>query len=486
MREGYNWKYGPFELVDRIGKDWFADKLKQEGIAVPPALAIAGNRPFFRVEKGAEQRLMFDFANGTAAYETEVRPEGTLSLSTIKKTSKPLLHNRSASLWDIGDGVVCLEFHSKGNSIDPLIFKLINDGIELVNDSKGKYKAMVVYNEDKDFSVGANLGLAQMGFMFAAHPLMKKLHLSGTVEQRVYKTLEEFIYQGQATYKALRNAHFPVIGAPAGMALGGGCEILLHCDAIQAHAETYMGLVESGVGLVPAWGGMTRYIERVQNTPGFKNGPLPRVKTAFEAVMLPQFSISTSGQDAQKKLWLRPGDGVTMNRDRLLADAKARALQMAPAYTPPKPATYRLPGSGTKHAINMALDDFYIKGDATYHDIVVGDVISKIASGGDTHVGKTLTENDILQMEREGIISLVKTRETQARIKHMLTTGKPLREAPRTDGKTTAELRANRADITLRRRDPDGKPLHGVDALNLKVMATLTNIAYRFIPELRR
>ncbi|MBU0800729.1 MAG: hypothetical protein KKA05_06960, partial [Alphaproteobacteria bacterium] len=258
------------------------------------------------------------------------------------------------------------------------------------------------------------------------------------------------------------------------------------CDSIQAHAETYMGLVEGGVGLVPAWGGMARYMERVQEAKGFKGGPFPRVKTAFEAIMLPQFSVSTSGQDAQKKLWLRPHDGITMNRDRLLADAKAKAVAMAPAYTPPKPATFILPGAGAKHAISMAIDDFYIKGDATYHDVVVADVISKIVSGGDTHVGKTLSENDILQLEREGIISLIHTDQTRKRIMHMLETNKPLREEPLAVDKTMAEIRANRADITLPRRDPDGQPLHGVDGMRLKMMATATNVLYRLIPQLRR
>ncbi|MBU0800240.1 MAG: NAD(P)-binding protein, partial [Alphaproteobacteria bacterium] len=226
MREGYNWKYGPFELVDRIGKDWFATKLAREGIAIPPALKLANGDPFFKTEKGVQHRMVFDFAANTAVYKPIEKPEGVLSLATLKATRKPLLTNRSASLWDIGDGVTCLEFHSKGNTLDPLIFKLINDSIELVNDSKGKYKAMVVYNDDKDFSLGANLGLAAAGFKAAASPHAKRFGLTGPIENRVYKMLEEFIYEGQATYKALRYAPFPVIGAPAGMAFGGGCEIL--------------------------------------------------------------------------------------------------------------------------------------------------------------------------------------------------------------------------------------------------------------------
>lgn len=487
MREGYNWKFGPFELVERIGKEWFARKLQEDGMALPPALRMAGSQPFFKTVQGVKYRMDFNFDSGVTGYRPVTKPEGVLSLATIKATRKPLLHNRSASLWDIGDGVVCLEFHSKGNTLDPLIFKLMNDTIDMIADSKGRYKAMVVYNDDKDFSLGANLGLAAIGFGMAAHPLARKTGLQKPMEGRVFKMLEEFIYEGQATYKALRYAPFPVVGAPAGMAFGGGCEILLHCDAIQAHAETYMGLVEGGVGLVPAWGGMARYMERVQDVKdGFKGGPFPRVKAAFEAIMLPQFAVSTSGLDAQKKLWLRPQDSVTMNRDRVLTDAKAKAVALVAGYQPPQPALYRLPGVSMKHAINMAIDDFYIKGDATWHDVAVADVISKIVTGGDTHIGKTMTENDILQMEREGILSLARTEQTRKRIFHMLSTNKPLREEPLTEKKTMAEIRANRADITLPRRDPDGKPLHGVDAMRLKMMATGTGLLYRLVPQLRR
>lgn len=527
MREGYNWKYGPFTMVDKIGHEWFAEKLHAEHTPQPPALKIAQNRSFFKTVNGVEKRLAFDFAANKAHYEPIKKPEGVLSLSSIKKTAQPLLSNMSASLWDIGDGVVCVEFHSKGNSIDPLTFKLLNDSIELVNGSNGKYKAMVIHNEGKDFSLGANLGLAAVGFsVAAARPsalltgasagLLKALHIpraaadkvngsvsaianaldkayaataqnfiSKKVENRVYRMLEEFIYEGQATYKALREAPFPVIGAPQGMALGGGCEILLHCDAIQAHAETYTGLVESGVGLVPAWGGMARYMERVQAAKGLKTGPFPRVKAAFEAIMLPNLSVSNSAQDAQHKLWLRPGDGITMNRDRLLADAKAKALATVPGYAPPKPANYNLPGSGARHALNMAIDDFYIKGDATWHDVAVADVIAKVVTGGETHVGKTLSENDILQMEREGILSLVQTEQTRKRILFTLTNNKPLREQPLAESKTMAELRANREDLTLRRRDPDGKPLHGVDAARLKMMSSATGFLYRIVPALR-
>jgi 3-hydroxyacyl-CoA dehydrogenase len=527
MREGYNWKYGPFELVEKIGKDWFEQQLTKEGIALPPVLKIAAGRPFYRVENGKDQRLSFDFAAGTAEYADIERPAGQLSLTELKRTRKPLLTNASASLWDIGDGVVCVEFHSKGNTMDPLIFKLLNDSMEMVNDSKGKYKAMVIYNEGKEFSLGANLGLAAVGFAAASakpsdwipgvgNGLLKTLRIpksaadkingsvksvaaaldkayantaqnfiSRKIENRVYRTLEEFIYQGQATYKALRYAPFPVVGAPAGMALGGGCEILLHCDSIQAHAETYMGLVETGVGLVPAWGGMARYMERVNDAKGFKGGPFPRARAAFETVMRPDLSVSNSGADAQRKLWLRPGDGISMNRDRLLFDAKAKALAMAPAYTPPKPATFRLPGDGSRHAFRMSIDDFYIKGDMTWHDVVVADAAAKIITGGDAHVGKVLSENDVLQLEREGILSLIHTDATRRRIMHTLATGKPLREAPLKEAKTLEEIRANRADITLPRRDPDGQPARGVDAMRLKMMASTTNLLYKLVPALR-
>ncbi len=474
LRGGYNAKWGPFQLIDQLGVQWFTDRLLEDGIELPPVLKMAGNRPFYREANGRLERLVFDFEKNEAAYQELSVKEGVLSLAAIKRNSKPLVSHYSASLWDLGDGVACLEFTSKMNTLDPSILWVLNQSLQWI--PQNNYKALVIANEDRNFSLGANLGLVQAGFDLAHSAMIKNLSLSAPAEDSLRGLVQAMIVQGQSIFQAMRMAPFPVVGAPHGMAIGGGCEILLHCDALQASAETYMGLVESGVGLVPAWGGCVRYLERCQNDPGLNGGPIPPVRAAFETIMMPQFSVSTSAQDALKKRWLRPGDGITMNRDRVIADAKAKALTMAENYAPPEPVEFRLPGPHGHSALNMAIDDFYAKGDATWHDVIVADALATVLTGGDTHVSNVLSESEIAQLERENFLSLLHTEQTKKRIAHTLKTGKPLREDPLEEKKSTDELRAQRKPAKLPKQDITGQPLTGADELQLRAMADLTAV----------
>lgn len=400
MKLGYNWTYGPFELIDRIGTAAFAARLAAEGKPVPAIVALADGRPFYRVEAGKRQFLGLD-----GAYHDVVRADGVLLLEDIKRTSQPLLKNGSAALWDIGDGVACLEFTSKMNAIDGEILKLIGKAIPLV---AGGFKALVIYNEGSAFSAGANLGLAMFAVNIAA-----------------WGEVEKLIAGGQMAYKALKYAPFPVVGAPSGLALGGGCEVLLHCDAVQAHAESYIGLVECGVGLVPGWGGCGEMIDRLGKLRGLPRGPMPAVSRAFE--LISTATVAKSAADAQDLGFLRPTDGVTMNKDRLLADAKARALAMVEGYTPPTPPTFRLPGAGGKAALNLAVAGFRAQGKATQHDAVVADALATVLTGGDADLVDTVAEGDLLTLERAAFLKLARHPATQARVEHMLATGKPLR-----------------------------------------------------------
>lgn len=467
MRDGYNWKQGPFEMLDKIGLGWFLARARKDGVKIPPVLEMAekaGGRFYGTGEGGKPQRLAFDFAAGTAQFAPVKRPEGVVSLADFKQGRKPLVSTQSASLWDIGDGVACLEFHSKLNTIDPAVIKGVNDSIDFINASKGRFKSMVIYNDSSNFSAGANLAFAQAVGKYAG-----------------VKHVEDIVYFGQRVYQALRYAPFPVVGAPSGMALGGACEILLHCDAIQASSETYTGLVEMGVGLIPGWCGTARMLERAENAPGAKKGPFMSVKTAFQTIMTPNVSVSTSGQDAKNKMWLHPGDGITMNRDRLLADAKAKALELVPGYAPPKPSVFHLPGQPAKTALRMAVDDFYRKGDATWYDVVIGDALAEVLSGGDTRMGIKITEEQLLQKEREAFLSLLINGQTGKRISHIIRTDKPLREEPLTDGRTTADLRALRKDAGLDVRPYDGKTLRGKDKLKLNALSAATWLMYKFV-----
>ncbi len=396
MRLGYNWRWGPFELLDRLGPSWFAARLRDTGQAVPPLLERVGSGRFYRLESGRAQQF------GPGGYTDRTPPAGVLRLCDIKSLSQPVARNASAAVWDIGDGVLCLEFTSKMNAIDPDILALARQAIAL------KPTALIIHNEGENFSVGANIGLA----LFAAN-----IGLWGEIER--------LVAEGQDTYRALREAPFPVVGAPSGMALGGGCEILLHCDAVQAHAETYMGLVETGVGAVPAWGGCKELLRRLQAAPALPRGPMPAVSKAFETIALA--TVAKSAFEAKELGFLAAGDGITMNRDRLLAEAKARALALAVDYHPPPPTTFHLPGPSGRVALMLAVDALRKSGKATPHDAVVAGHLATVLSGGDADVTEALTEDGVLALERAAFMALIRQPATLARIEAMLETGKPLR-----------------------------------------------------------
>jgi 3-hydroxyacyl-CoA dehydrogenase len=402
MRLGYNWGQGPFELIDALGAGWFADRLKSEGWTVPPLLARAAEAGgFYRIEGGALQQLSPD-----GRYVPVPRAPGVLLLSDVKRAGKPVKRNGSASLWDVGDGVFCLEFTSKMNSLDQDTMAMLKSAIEHVKKSGGK--GLVIHNEGENFSVGANIGLA----LFAANIAM-------------WPAIDDLAREGQQVLKALKYAPFPVAGAPSGMALGGGCEILLHCDAVQAHAETYMGLVEVGVGIIPGWGGCKEMLARMAQRPGAPKGPMPAVVQAFETIGTAK--VSRSAAEAKEIGYLRPTDRITMNRERLLADAKARVLELAEGYQPPTPTEYRLPGPSGARALEMAVEGFVASGKATAHDRTVSFALAQVLSGGGTDVTRVLGEDDVLALEREQFGRLVRMAPTLARIEHMLETGKPLR-----------------------------------------------------------
>ena len=401
MKNGYAWKWGPFELIDKLGASWFAEKLAEQGMAVPPLLQQVGEGSFYRIENGALQHFGTD-----GSYHDVSRAEGVLLLSDIKRASKQVESNRSASLWDIGDKVLCLEFHSKMNAVDEGIMAMAAKALKIIP-TQG-YRALVIHNEGANFSVGANVGLGLFAANIAAWP-----------------KITESVKQGQDIYKALKFAPFPVVGAPSGMALGGGCEVLLHCDAIEAHAETYMGLVEVGVGLVPAWGGCKEMLLRWSENPRHPKGPMPAVSKVFETVATA--TVAKSAEEARSLLYLRPSDGIVMNRDRLLASAKDRALMMAQDYAPPEARELTLPGPSGEAAMTLVLNDFQRAGKATAHDVTVGKKLAHVLAGGKVDPTETLTEDKLLTLERSAIVSLLRTPQTLDRIEHMLETGKPLR-----------------------------------------------------------
>ncbi len=406
MRLGFNWKHGPFQMIDRLGAKWLADRLAAEKRTVPALLQMAAEAGgFYRVENGRPQ-----FLTTGGSYADEPRAPGVLLLSDVRLAAKPLARNGSASLWDIGDGVACLEFHSKMNALDPDTLALIGKAVDIVGRGvSGGMKGLVIHNEADNFSVGANIGLA----LFAANVAL-------------WPMIEDLVGQGQSAYKKLKYAPFPVVGAPSGMALGGGCEILLHCDAIQAHAELYMGLVEVGVGLVPGWGGCKELLARAAANPKRPGGPMPPIAQAFETISLAK--VSRSAAEARELSFLRPQDRITMNRERLLADAKARVLELAKDYRPPEPPSFTLPGPTAKTALSLAVDGFVLQGKALPHDRTVSMALAGVLSGGPkADITLPTTEDQLLALERAAFMELIRQQPSLARMEHMLETGKPLR-----------------------------------------------------------
>lgn len=398
MRDGYNWKMGPFELLDQIGVAWFVDKLNAENKTIPPLLKE--KQPLYLVKSGQLQ-----CATLTGTYQTIRRESGVLLLADIKRQYSAIVSNASASLWDSGDGVACLEFHSKMNVLDMNSMALIRQSIDKV---KGHFAALVIYNDAENFSAGANLGL-----------------LVHAIHHQDWTAVEQLITKGQQTYKALKYAPFPVVGAPSGLALGGGCEILLHCDAIQAHAELYMGLVEVGVGLIPGWGGCKEYLRRWLSALKLPKGPIPPLVKAFETIGLAK--VSTSAAEAKELLFLAATDGITMNKNRLLADAKIKALSLCQNYVPPQPYDYYLPGETGDVLLNIAIKSLQAQGKASDYDAYIATRLAYVLSGGECDITQPVTEDEMLELELNAFVTLVQQPNTLAKLEHTLKTGKPLR-----------------------------------------------------------
>jgi len=290
------------------------------------------------------------------------------------------------------------------NTFDLDILSLLRQSIEKVEQG---FVALVIHNEADNFSAGANLGL-----------------VTSAIAQKDWAGVGNLIQQGQQTFLALKYAPFPVVAAPTGLALGGGCEILLHCDAIQAHAELYMGLVEVSVGLVPGWGGCKEYLHRCLQVKSV-GGPIPPVVKAFQTIAMAQ--VSKSAIEAKELLFLSPSDEISMNKNHLLADAKNKALVLSQSYQIPEKPEYKLPGKTAKVLLDMSTRTFKMLGKATAYDVEIANNLATVLTGGDCDMLEPLSEQAMLDLERQVFTEIVQQQGTLARLEHMLKTGKPLR-----------------------------------------------------------
>ncbi len=406
MRWGFGWELGPFETWDAVGLEPMARALEREGNALPPLVEkalSAGRRSFYESAEG--RRSYFDL--GAGAMKAVPEPEGILVLKSLKERSKVVERNSGASLVDLGDGVVCCEFHSKMNALGGDIFAMLEAGVRRL---ESDFDAMIVANQGEHFSAGANLML-----------------LLVAAQEQDWDEIDLAVRQFQRVTQAIRYAPKPVVVAPHGMTLGGGCEISLHAARRHAAAETYMGLVETGVGLIPAGGGCKEMLSRA--TAAAAGGDLDlfqHLRPIFENIAMAK--VSTSAEEARKLGYLSASDPIAMNGDRLVAQAKQTALALARSgYRPPAPPAIRVLGeeflTAGKLAIHMMLRAEYI----TEYDAVVARKLAHILAGGALSSPQTVSESYILDLEREAFVSLTGERKTQERIAHTLKTGKPLR-----------------------------------------------------------
>ncbi len=415
LRWGFGWELGPFELMDAIGVTAFAAAVQKEGRTLPPVLEkllASGRKSFYESEKG--KTTVFDIASG--ATEKVEEPAGVLVLRSLKEAGREVERNSGASLIDLGDGVVCCEFHSKMNAIGADLIAMIHKGLKRLDTD---FDAMVIANQAVNFSVGANLMLVLVA---AQEQEWDELHLA--------------VKQFQNANLAIKYAPKPVVVAPQGMALGGGCEVSLHAARIQAAAESYMGLVEAGVGLIPGGGGSKEMLIRAnEHAAGGEDLDLfHAMKPVFEALAMAK--VGTSAEECRDLGFLRREDGVSMNRDRLVADAKEAALSLVRnAYKPPaaswqegaQTTQIKVLGeqflAGAKLAIHLLLRGGY----ASEYDGHVARKLANILAGGPLSAPQLVSEQYVLDLEREAFVSLCGEKKTQARIAHTLKTGKPLR-----------------------------------------------------------
>jgi 3-hydroxyacyl-CoA dehydrogenase len=412
LKWGFNFEMGPFETWDAIGLTKSIEKMEKDGMAVPQKvkkMLDAGNTAFYKSENG--KRLYYDFADET--YKERVVSENIISLASLKSTGKVVKENSSASLVDLGDDVFCLELHTKMNSLNQEIIEFLPKVLETVDANAA---GLVIGNQAGGmpgaFSAGANL-----------------MDVAAAVKENRFSDLEKMIAGLQYGLLNLRYAPFPVVAAPFGLALGGGCELCLASDRTVAHTELYMGLVEIGVGLLPAGGGCLNLWRKFLAS-------VPAVVTDIDLAkfFIPVFmsiamaKVSMSAAEARANGFLGPNDRIVFNRDYLIGEAKKEVLKMLDdGYAPPVKGRIKVLGQAAQGMVAAQISDMRSGGFISEYDAFLARRIAYVISGGDVRDNAEVTDDVILSLERRAFIDFLKEEKTLARIEHMLKTGKPLR-----------------------------------------------------------
>jgi 3-hydroxyacyl-CoA dehydrogenase len=415
MKTGFNWELGPFEMWDAAGVPETVERMRAVGLAIPSAiekLLASGGTSWYRND-GDE---FFDVASGT--YQRVERRVELATVAQYKKANGVFAGNPGISLIDVGDGVGCFEFHSKMNTIGRDIVTFLEQQLQPGSSAIKSFDAFVITGDAQNFSAGANL-----------------MQLLLAVQDEEWDEVDQMVRAFQAMTKAIRFSPRPVVAAPFGLCLGGGTEILLHAVRRQAHVELYTGLVETGVGLVPAGGGCKEMLLRAvaaadavrPDSRGESVEIHEAVKSVFETIAMAK--VSTSAMEARAMRLLDTADGITMNRERLLFDAKMEARGMASAgYTAPVPRTdIAAPGASVLATLKLGV---YLMREGEFisdHDVKVATQVARVLAGGDVAAGTRISEDYLLDLEREAFLSLCGEAKTQERIGYTLKTGKPLR-----------------------------------------------------------
>jgi len=409
MKWGFNWELGPFETWDAIGVPESVERMKQDGLQLPGwvgEMLESGKTSFH--SGTAVKPTYYDL--GSRDYADVPLDERNIRLPALRESDKVVKKNAGATLFDMGHGVLLLEFHTKMNAVDNDVIAMLNDSVALAEEQG--WNGLVIGNDDPQaYSAGANLFAVLMA-----------------INQRMWSVLEKLVKDFQDANMRLRYSDIPVVTAPAGLALGGGAEMVMGADAVQAHAETYMGLVEVGVGVIPGGGGTLEMLERfcgnMPDNPGFD--PMPLIQGAFQNIAMAK--VSVGAEEARTLGMLRPHDGITLNRDLLLHDARERVLGMARAgYRKPRPIKFRLPGANGAAAFRWFLDGMMRGHQITEHELKMASKLAWVLCGGETSTRAKVTQQQILDLEREVFLSLCGEPKSQERIQYMLTNNKPLR-----------------------------------------------------------
>jgi 3-hydroxyacyl-CoA dehydrogenase len=404
MKWGYNWDLGPFETWDAIGFKAAYERMKAQGLSLPTSIdrmAKSGAESFY-----TNDGRVFNLIKGE--YEARDIDLRNASLTVMRQGKAAVFGNRGAEAWDLGDGVLGLTFITKANSIDDTVIDALGAAVEI---AERDFRGLLIYNQGDHFCVGANLFAVVMA-----------------AQQKQWDQLRGTINGLQGALQRMKYSTIPVVAAPFGMTVGGGFEVCMGADAVQAASETYVGLVEVGVGLLPGGAGNMNMLWRaLEGIPdGTDVDTLPFVARTFQNIAMAR--VATGAGEAREFGYLRKADGISFDKARLLTEAKGRVIGMAEAgYHPPPRRAYRLPGESGMATLDMMIDTLVAGGYASEHDALIARKVAMVLCGGPSGNAHEVTEEQMLELEREAFISLCGEPKSQERMQHMLTTNKPLR-----------------------------------------------------------